>query len=99
MQSFADKIDNLLAMPPYAQPPEEREASLLEVFKEELDYACERHSGYKNYVKHWPSDYRSATRVADLPFLPVRMLKANPPLSFVSSAEGRIRLQHSHWEK
>ncbi len=95
MQTFADKIDSLLATPPYAQPPEEREAGLLEVFKEELDYACERHPGYKNYVRQWPSDYRSATRVADLPFLPVRMLKANPPLSFVSNEEVKRTLTSS----
>ena len=47
-------------MPPYSQPPEERQAGLLEILKEELDYACQRHEGYKNYVKHWPLDYRSA---------------------------------------
>jgi hypothetical protein len=24
----------------------------LEILKEELDYACQRHAGYKNYVRH-----------------------------------------------
>jgi hypothetical protein len=95
MQPFADKIDHLLAIPPYAQAPEERQASLLEVLKEELDYACERHDGYKNYIEHWPIDYRSATRVADLPFLPVRILKANPPLSLVRNAEVKRTLTSS----
>jgi len=79
MHPFEDRIDRLLSMPPYGQPPEERQAGLLEILKEELDYACQRHAGYKNYVRHWPKDYRSAAQVADLPFLPVGILKANPP--------------------
>lgn len=83
MQGIDEKIAHVLSMPPYGQAPEERQAGLLEILKEELDYACQRHAGYKNYVDHWPTDYRSASRVADLPFLPVGILKANPPLSFV----------------
>ena len=76
------KVDRLLSIPPYRQPPDERQAGLLEILKEELDYACQRHAGYKNYVQHWPLDYRSASRVSDLPFLPVGILKANPPVVF-----------------
>lgn len=87
MQPFEEKIDRLLSMPPYGQPPEERQAGLLEILKDELDYACQRHAGYKNFIQNWPRDYRSATRVADLPFLPVGILKANPPLSFVNGNE------------
>jgi hypothetical protein len=83
MQQLDDKIARVLAMPPYCLPPAERQAGLLEILKEELDYACQRHPGYKNYIQHWPLDYRSAGQVADLPFLPVGILKANPPLSFV----------------
>ena len=61
MQQFEDKVESLLSIPPYGQPPEERQAGLLEILKEELDYACQRHAGYKNYVQHWPLDYRSAS--------------------------------------
>lgn len=95
MQPFEDKIERLLSVPPYAQSPEERHACLLEVLKEELDYACARHVGYNNYIQQWPRDYRSAIRVADLPFLPVRMLKANPPLSFVNQDEVKRTLTSS----
>jgi hypothetical protein len=95
MQPFEDKIDRLLSVPPYSQAPEERQAGLLEIFKEELDYACQRHAGYKNYVEHWPTDYRSAARVADLPYLPVGILKTNPPLSFVGSDEIKRTLTSS----
>ena len=95
MQQLAEKIDRVLSMAPYRQPPEERQAGLLEVLKEELDYACQRHAGYKNYVQHWPVDYRSAGRIADLPFLPVGILKANPPLSFVSPDEIKRTLTSS----
>ena len=87
MQQLDDKIDRFLSMPPYSQPPDEKQAGLLEILKEELDYACRSHPGYKNYIQHWPSDYQSAAEVADLPFLPVGILKANPPLSFVGLDE------------
>jgi len=83
MQQFEEKVESLLTIPPYSQPPAERQAGLLEILKEELDYSCLRHAGYKNYIQNWPLDYHSASRVADLPFLPVGMLKANPPLSLV----------------
>jgi hypothetical protein len=95
MQPFEIKIDRLLSIPPYVQPPDERQAGLLEILKEELSYACERHSGYKNFVEHWPLNYRTATSVADLPFLPVGMLKANPPLAFVNSDEIKRTLTSS----
>jgi Acyl-protein synthetase, LuxE len=86
MLDFEKKIDRALSIPPYCQPPDERQASLLEILKNELDYACQRHAGYRNYIQHWPLDYKSASRIADLPFLPVGILKANPPLSFVEPA-------------
>lgn len=95
MQPLEEKIERLLSAPLYGRPPEERQASLLEVLGEELDYACERHPGYKNYVHHWPTDYRTAGKVADLPFLPVAMLKANPPLSLVSVNEIKRTLTSS----
>jgi len=92
---FDDKIDRVLSMAPYCQPPDERQAGLLEILKEELDYACQRHAGYKNYVEHWPLDYRAAGQIADLPFLPVGILKANPPLSFVGVDEIKRTLTSS----
>src|SRR5215471_7971809 len=89
MQQFEEKVESLLSIPPYSHPPEQRQADLLAILKEELDYACQRHSGYKNYILHWPSDYQSASRLADLPFLPVNILKADPPLSLVGPNEIR----------
>jgi len=83
MQQFDDKIDRVLSGPPYCQPPDEKQAGLLEILKAELDYACQQHAGYRNYIQHWPLDYRSADQVSDLPFLPVGNLKVNPPLSLV----------------
>ena len=50
MQSLDDKINRLLSIPPYGQPPVEKQAALLDLLKEELDYACQRHAGYGNYV-------------------------------------------------
>ena len=95
MLQLAEKIDRVLSMAPYGQSPEERQAGLLEVLKDELDYACQRHEGYKNYVQQWPVNFRSAGRIADLPFLPVGLLKVNPPLSFVSPDEIKRTLTSS----
>lgn len=68
---------------------------LLELLKEELHYACQRHAGYENYVRRWPMDYRSASHVASLPYLPVSILKANPPLSLVGQDEIKRTLTSS----
>jgi hypothetical protein len=95
MQPFEDRIESLLSIHPYGQAPKEKEARLLEIFKEELDYACQRHAGYKNYTEHWPLDYQSASQVADLPFLPVGILKSNPPLSLVDIDEIKRTLSSS----
>ena len=95
MQALDDKISRLLSVPPYGQPPAEKQADLLELLKEELNYACQRHAGYENYVRCWPLDYRSALDVASLPFLPVGILKANPPLSLVDPGEIKRTLTSS----
>ncbi|HXW15839.1 MAG TPA: acyl-protein synthetase [Terriglobia bacterium] len=95
MPQLTEKIDRVLSMAPYGQPPDERQAGLLEILKEELDFACQRHEGYKNYVQQWPRDYRSAGQIADLPYLPVGILKANPPLSFVGPDEIKRTLTSS----
>ncbi len=95
MQRLDEKIDQMLSIPPYWQSPDERQAGLLELLKEELEYACTRHAGYKNYVEQWPVDYRSVEHVSDLPYVPVGILKANPPLSFVEASEIKNMLTSS----
>jgi hypothetical protein len=95
MEPFEDKIEHLLSVPPYSQPPEEKEARLLEILKEEVRYCCQKHAGYRNYIEHWPIDFRSAAQIADLPFLPVGIFKENPPLSFVTRAEIKRTLTSS----
>ena len=95
MPQFEERVESLLSIPPYSQPPAEKQAGLLTILKEELDYACQRHAGYKNYVEQWPLDYHSADRVADLPFLPVGLLKANPPLSLVDVGDVKRTLTSS----
>ena len=87
MNEIGQRIDQLLAVPPYSLPPEERQAALLALLKDELEYACSRNPGYRNYIEHWPVPTRSARRVSDLPYLPVGLLKAQPPLSLVEPQE------------
>jgi hypothetical protein len=95
MEALGERIDRLLVGPPYRMPPEERSLVLLEMLKDELEYACERNSGLQNYVRHWPIDFRLAGRIADLPYLPVGLLKANPPLSLVEPGEIKRTLTSS----
>ncbi len=75
--------------------PEERSRALLEILKDELEYACERNSALQNYVRHWPIDFRHARKIADLPYLPVGLLKAQPPLSLVEPNEIKRTLTSS----
>jgi hypothetical protein len=87
MNEIGPRIDQLLAIPPYGLPPEEHQAALLALLKDELDDAGGRNPGYRNYLQHWPVATRSATRIVDLPYLPVGLLKAQPPLSLVEHRE------------
>jgi len=88
-------IDNLLSESPYTLGSEQRCKRLLELLKAEIAYACERHSAYANYIAHWPIDFRNAERIADLPYLPVGVFKANPPLSLVTSEKVKRTLSSS----
>jgi hypothetical protein len=84
---LAERINTLLVGEPYQLAPEQHESTLLSLLKDELDYACDRSPRFCNYVEHWPTDYRAAARIADLPFLPVGLFKANPPFALVEPNE------------
>jgi hypothetical protein len=95
METLREQIDRLLTGVPYGMPPEEKNLALLEVLKDELDYACQRNAGFQNYVRHWPVDFRLCQSIADLPYLPVGLLKAQPPLSLIEAGEIRRTLTSS----
>lgn len=84
---LAGHVNALLAVEPYQLAPAEHESRLLALLKEELDFACERNAAFRNYVERWPIAYHTADRIADLPFLPVGVFKANPPFALVESNE------------
>jgi len=88
-------IDRLLSQPPYRVAPMEHHAALLTLLKKELAFACERNPKVCNYVEHWPVDFRAAENIADLPYLPVRVFKANPPLALVSTEDVKRTLTSS----
>jgi hypothetical protein len=88
-------IEELFACPPYGLKPEEHEDVLLTLLKKELDYACERSSRFRNYVEQWPIDFHFAEKIADLPYLPVRVFKANPPLALVAADDVKRTLKSS----
>ena len=95
MEALGERIDQFLARSLYGIPPEENSLVLLEMLKDELEYACERNSGLQNYVRHWPVNFRLARRIADLPYLPVGVFKAQPPLSLVEPGEIKRTLTSS----
>jgi phenylacetate-coenzyme A ligase PaaK-like adenylate-forming protein len=88
-------IDGLLAVAPYSLSPQQRQDTLLGLLKSELEYACERNPRFRNYVSHWPGDFRAAERISDLPFLPVGVFKQNPPLALVEAGEIKRTLASS----
>jgi hypothetical protein len=88
-------IESLLMEPPYGMDPQRRHSALLELLKKELTYAAERNSQFRNYVSHWPVDFREAEKIADLPYLPVGVFKANPPLALVDSCDVKRTLTSS----
>ena len=95
LAQIEQSIDRVLAEQPYGLAPEERHRELIALFKDEIDYACGANPGYRNYVRHWPIDFRLAERIADLPFLPVGAFKRNPPLSLVAAREIKRTLHSS----
>ena len=90
-QSIAALLDGL----PYGLDPRERAEALLPVFKQEIEYACERSAQFRNYVRHWPVGLDEAVTIANLPYLPVSVFKANPPLSLVAANEIKRTLASS----
>ncbi|MBS0366467.1 MAG: acyl-protein synthetase [Proteobacteria bacterium] len=83
----AAQIDALLRPATFAVEPEKRANDLLAVLKSHLGVARERSPAFRNYVDAWPMDYRAATRIADLPYLPVSLFKSDPPLALVPRSE------------
>jgi len=95
LAEIEQSVESLLTVPPYALPPGQRYETLLPLLKKELTYACDRNPGFRNYVEHWPVDFQSVDRIADLPYLPVGIFKANPPLSLVGADQVKRTLASS----
>ena len=81
------QVDGLLTVPTFSMDCGQRQAELLSVLKGELAYAANRNTALRRYFAAWPVDYQRAERIADLPYLPVGVFKANPPLALVDSDE------------
>jgi hypothetical protein len=80
-------IKSLLAAPLYGLAPDQRHSAMLALLKKEIAYACDRNSRFRNYVEHWPVDFNLADTIAELPYLPAAVFKANPPLRLVETHE------------
>ena len=88
-------IESLLAEPPYGVDSGKRRSALLELLKKEIAYATERNPGFRNLVEHWPVGFHDANEISDLPYLPVGVFKANPPLALVPQDEVKRTLTSS----
>src|ERR1039458_10580067 len=95
LREIEQGIEGLLMQPPYGVDPQQRHIALLALFRSELAYACDRNSPFRNYVEHWPIDFRVADRIADLPYVSVGVFKANPPLALVGSDDVKRTLTSS----
>jgi len=87
LTEIEQSIESLPMVPPYASSPQEQHARILALLKRELAYAADQNPSFRNYIEHWPIDYRAAEEIVDLPYLPVAAFKANPPLSLVPAGE------------
>lgn len=85
-QELEERISALLAGEPYKLGAEQHEAGLLALLKDVLDCASEHSPQYRNFAERWPINYRKAGRIADLPYLPVGVFKADPPLVLVEQS-------------
>lgn len=88
-------IEGLLTESPYGMDSSQRRSALLGLLKNEIAYACERNAGFRNYVQYWPIALDDAKDIADLPYLPVGVFKANPPLALVPLEEVKRTLTSS----
>src|SRR6516162_1064848 len=79
------QIDALLTAPTFSLEPAEHQARLLRLLQMELTYAADRNKRVCQYLDAWPTDYRAAASLADLPYLPVGAFKASPPLTLTGA--------------
>jgi hypothetical protein len=77
------RLSGLLAGPAFKLEPRHHHAELLTLLQAELAYAAQCNAGLRRYFEAWPINYRRATNIADLPYLPVGVFKATPPLTLV----------------
>lgn len=84
LTEIASQIEDLFAGDLFAVPPVDRQSRLLTLLKAELTYAIERNESFHRYVSAWPTDYRKAQRIADLPYLPAGTFKLAPPLALAA---------------
>jgi hypothetical protein len=95
MVGIEDRIEHLLRVAPYSIPPQERQPDFLELLKDEVEYAGSRNCKLQNYIQNWPVPLHSAASLAELPYLPVGLLKAQPPLCLVDSCDIKKTLTSS----
>lgn len=95
MNELGERIERLLVGPPYAMAPEEQRSTFLELLKDEIINLWPRIDGLRNYLQHWPIGPQAARRLADLPYLPAGVLKAQPPLCLVETSQIKRTLTSS----
>jgi hypothetical protein len=69
-------IENALELPVFGLNQDQREAHLFPVLKELTSYHVEASSEYAQIVRQMFPDWKTATRISDLPFLPVGIFKS-----------------------
>jgi hypothetical protein len=90
LAEIEEQIDALLAVPTFSLEPAAQQTGLLKLLQNELAYAADRNERLRRYLDAWPTDYRAAASLADLPYLPVGAFKASPPL-MLTETENIIR--------
>jgi len=88
-------IESILQELPYGADPSQKHEALLALLKKQIPFACERNPRFRNYAEHWPISFRDAEQISDLPYLPVSVFKANPPLALIGADDVKRTLTSS----
>lgn len=83
MKTLDEKIDAILAGPPYGLGSADTKTNTFGLLREQVIRAADKSKVYANYVRHWPIKVEQAQNIEELPYIPVSVFKRNPPLALV----------------
>jgi phenylacetate-coenzyme A ligase PaaK-like adenylate-forming protein len=85
--SLFKSIDELIKLPPFGHEPESHRQNLFDLFKRLVEFGRDANPDYRRYVGTWPIELDRAKCIEDLPFVPVRAFKKEPPFALIEKSD------------